>query len=93
MELCAYGLPALLQLAGKLITDNTQEAREAAKRLVFMIKIAFVDGGVEAELDTKQPPPALVDTRTDPLAPPTQWETFCNGNLTPLAAAAVLKVE
>ena len=93
MELCAYGLLALLQLAGKLITDNTQEAREAAKRLVCMIKIAFVDGGVEAELDTKQPPPAPVNELADPLPPPTKWETFCHGNLTPLAAAAVLKVE
>jgi hypothetical protein len=53
LEMVGFGMPRLLQLAGKLISDNTPEAREAAKRLVALLLAAFADPVVEQQLDVQ----------------------------------------
>ena len=51
--MAGFGMQRLLQMAGKLITDNTPDAREAAKRLVGLLSAAFEDPAVQQELDVQ----------------------------------------
>lgn len=80
--LAAIGLPELLRPAARLLTDNTPEAREAAKRLVPQLKAAFEDQGLAA--------PAAAAEGEEALAPGT-WEAYCQATLGGSAALAVLK--
>lgn len=41
----AYSSAPLLRAAGKLVADNTPEARDAAKRLVALLRGAFEAAG------------------------------------------------
>ncbi|PSC76790.1 DNA-directed RNA polymerase I subunit 2 isoform X1 [Micractinium conductrix] len=98
-ELAAFGLPRLLQAAGKLVTDNTPDARGAAKGMIEQLRAAAADPAVEASLPAEAPAPAAVaaaaggDAAEDaaPAAPPTRWEALCQAHLTAFAALAVLK--
>ena len=53
LEVASFGLPRLLGLAGRLLMDNTPEAREAGRRLVGLLAAAFADGAVAAQLDVQ----------------------------------------
>ena len=48
LEVAAFGLPRLLGLAGRLLTENAPEAREAGRRLVGLLAAAFAGGAVAA---------------------------------------------
>lgn len=53
LEMVGVGMPRLLQLAGRLLTDNTPEAREAAKRMVLLLSAAFADEAMQLQLDVQ----------------------------------------
>ncbi|GAB4822816.1 hypothetical protein N2152v2_009862 [Parachlorella kessleri] len=90
-EMAGFGMLRLLQMAGKLITDNTPDAREAAKRLVGLLSAAFQDPAVQQQLDVQVPEPEPAEGEAAP-AKPSKWEYFCRQNLNASAATAVLKV-
>lgn len=91
-DMMDFGMAGVLQLAGKLITDNTPEARDSAKRIVGLVSSVFADPAVQEALNIQVPePPTPADGEE---APPKQskWEYFCRSNLNASAAIAVLKV-
>lgn len=79
-------MPKLLQVAGKLITDNTPDAREAAKRLVSLLAAAFTEEAVQAQLGMQSAASEEDEEK------PSAWELFCQQNLSTSATLAVLKV-
>ena len=91
-----YGLASLLVAAAKLVTDNTPEAREGAKKMVMAVKTAFDDGGVAAKMNVHVPPPPPPSMSTegeeDEVKEVTRWEFWCVSVLGPSKAAPVLKV-
>ncbi|KAI7837337.1 hypothetical protein COHA_008852 [Chlorella ohadii] len=87
----AYGLPRLLQAAGKLVTDNTPDARDSAKRVIGCLRAAFADPGVEAQLAFEPPAPPPAADGEEPARQPTRWEAYCQANLSGSAALAVIK--
>lgn len=74
--------------------DNTPEAREAAKRLIDMLRAAAADQAVAAQL-AMEPPAAPAgpagEGEGEPERQPSQWELLCQAHLTSSAALAVLK--
>jgi hypothetical protein len=87
----AYGLPRLLQAASKLVTDNTPDARDSAKRVISCLRAAFADPGVEAQLAFEPPAPPAAAEGEEPARQPTRWEAYCQANLSGSAALAVIK--
>ncbi|KAL4859361.1 DNA-directed RNA polymerase I subunit 2 [Chlorella vulgaris] len=57
-DLLAFGHPQLLKVAGKLVTDNTPDARDGAKKVIAMLKTAFTEPAVEGQLAVEVPPAA-----------------------------------
>lgn len=51
-----FGMAGVLQLAGKLITDNTPEARDSAKRIVGLVSSVFADPAVQEALNIQVGP-------------------------------------
>lgn len=94
-DVLAFGHAALLKVAGKLVTDNTPDARDAAKRLIGLLRAAFAEPDVEAALAVEAPAPppqAEPEGEGDELpAPPSKWEAYCQATLSGSAALAVLK--
>lgn len=90
-DMAAFGLPALLRATARLLTDNTPEAREAAKRLVGLIRVAFDDTGVQQQLDVQVPEVQPAAEGEEAPAAPTKWELYCQQTLGGSAALAVLK--
>lgn len=75
--------------------DNTPEAREAAKRLIDMLRAAAADQAVAAQLAVEPPAAAPAgpagEGEGEPERQPSQWELLCQAHLTSSAALAVLK--
>ncbi len=77
--------------------DNTPEAREAAKRLIDLLRLAAADPAVAAQLAVEPPaaapsdPAGEGDAEREPAPQPTQWELLCRAHLSSSAALAVLK--
>lgn len=84
-------------LSGATPADNTPEAREAAKRLIDLLRAAAADPAVAAQLAVDPPaaapadPAGEGDAEGEPAAQPTQWELLCRAHLSSSAALAVLK--
>lgn len=85
----ALDLPRLLPVAGKLVTDNTPDARDAAKRLAGQLKGALADPAVAGRLGVAAPEPAGEGEEAPRRV--TLWEHYCQVTLPGSAALAVLK--
>lgn len=83
-DLGGIPVPVLLMASGRLLTDNTPEAREAAKKLLVHVRAAFeatAAAGVAPEAPEEGAPP------------PTPWEVFCRAHLSGSNALAVLRAQ
>jgi hypothetical protein len=90
-QAAAHGLPQLLKAAGRLITDNTPEARDAAKRLAACVKAAMADAEVAAAMGVQVPAPPAPAEGEEPQRQATAWEHYCQTTLGASQAAAVLR--
>jgi hypothetical protein len=91
-DLLAFGHPQLLKVAGKLVTDNTPDARDGAKKVIAMLKTAFAEPAVEAQLAVEVPPAAPAAAEGEELPRQlSKWEAYCQSTLSVSAALAVLK--
>ena len=54
----ALGIEQLLKIAGKLVSDNTPDARNAAKKLIVLLKVAYAKQVCQI-FPTFQNPPLL----------------------------------
>uniref|UniRef100_A0A1D2AET2 TOG domain-containing protein n=1 Tax=Auxenochlorella protothecoides TaxID=3075 RepID=A0A1D2AET2_AUXPR len=78
-------VPSLLAASGRLLTDNTPEAREAAKKLLAHVRAAFEQteaAGVAVPKAAEEGAPA-----------PTPWEAYCRAQLPGSTALAVLRAQ
>lgn len=83
-------LATLLRAAGRLLTDNTPEAREAAKKLLALVHTSFT---VAPPATDAQPAAAESGGPGEEGPQPTPWEAFCRAVLPGSTAIAVLKQE
>lgn len=85
-------LATLLRAAGRLLTDNTPEAREAAKKLLTLVHTGFM---VAPPATDAQPAAgeAGVSADEESEVQSTPWEAFCRAVLSGSTAIAVLKQE
>jgi hypothetical protein len=91
-DVLAFGHAALLKVAGKMVTDNTPDARDAAKRLIGLLRAAFAEPEVAAAVAVEAPAAAVPQAEgEEPPQPPSKWEAYCQANLSGSAALAVLK--
>lgn len=77
-----FGLEALIQIAASQLNDQLPEAREAARQLVLDIREAyqkFPSRGSSIDLSNLEPEQE-------------KWEQFCQRQLSPSTAGAVLRV-
>ena len=104
-ELADFGFKRLLSAGSKLLTDNSPEAREAAKQLLPLLCDAFNAPALAAERASAA---AEAGARADAAAavavagdgegaaaaarPPSAWECYCQQALGGSAALAVCKV-
>lgn len=93
-----FGLGKLLYVAAKLVTDNTPEARDGAKKIAGHVKKVF-DEDERARIALNIPPPPPITTTAEeggglmediPL-PPTEWERWCKSVLSPSGVLAIMK--
>lgn len=88
-DIHAFGFKVMLTTTSKLITDNTPEAREGAKKVAAAIKAAFDDEQVAILLNIEVPAPVATESPVKELTP---WEFFCQSELGgPLKAGPVLR--
>lgn len=71
--------------------DNTPDARDSAKKVIGLLKAAFADPAVEAQLAVEVPAPAAPAEGEEAPKQPTKWEAYCQASLSVSAALAVLK--
>jgi hypothetical protein len=90
-EAHAYGLESLLTAAARLITDNTPDARDAAKKVAAAVKAAFEDPTVAAAMDVQVSPPAPVAEGEEEPKVLTPWEYWCQATLGVAKAQSVLR--
>lgn len=84
-----YGLEKLLGLAAAIVSDNTPDARQGARKVLSIIKNAFLSVQ-QAEVDTNG---AGDDDGDDDDDGPsrTPWENFCSDKLGPSKSVLILK--
>lgn len=97
MEAAEYGLPSLLKFSGKLITDNTPDARESAKQMAVFLRKAFADSHVQSKFPELTPPEPesteqVLEEGEEPKPVPGPWQRFLKLHLNPSASVAVLRV-
>ena len=93
----ADAAPALMGASGALISDNTPDARTAAKQLVLLLRSSYgqsaplqaVRLGKENSGDHNA---ALLSAEGSPAKSRTPWESFVYASTTASAATAVLRV-
>lgn len=90
-ELAACGLEGVLNLAARLISDNTPEAREAAKRIATGVKAAVEDEGVARQMALVVPPAAPVEGEDEAPKQLSVWEFYCHSTLGASKALPVLR--
>lgn len=86
-----FGMPKLLTVAGKLLTDNTPEAREGAKKVASIVKTAFDDSDIQSKLNVDYPVQLFSEEEEEAVPAPTKWEVWCKQNLSSSGAAAILR--
>lgn len=87
-----YKLDRLLGTGGALLKDNTQESREAAKKLVSLVQGAFLDRSNTPGLNEDETKPDVSDDENcADQVKRTPWEDFCHKHLDALTAIAVTK--
>lgn len=78
----SYGIEKLIQIAASQLSDQLPESREAARTLLLELQTAY-----------DKSPVLNPNTASDSKDPETQsWEQFCQSNLSPLSAQAVIRV-
>lgn len=89
-------LPTLLSTAGRLVTDNVPEAREAAKKLLVYARDAFAreeeSEAIQAVVAPARAEVAAAVAEEESALAPSSWELYCRKILSGSAAIAVLKV-
>jgi hypothetical protein len=94
-----FGLGKLLCVAAKLVTDNTPEARDGAKKITGHVKEVFDEdeGAVKESLNIPPPAPPSPPTEEggglmeDIPPPPSDWERWCKSVLSPSGVLAIMK--
>jgi endoribonuclease Dicer len=88
-----FGIDTILTMVARLITDNTPEARDAAKKIALKLKNAFDDGEVASLMNIQVPPPVTgaggEEEAPQQLSP---WQYYCQSVLGVSKAASFLKV-
>ena len=92
-----FGMDRLVHMSARLITDNTPEARDSAKKVALKLKNAFDDEGVAAQMNVQVP--SVVSNSAEGVAPPEEeapkqlstWEYYCQSVLGASKAASFLK--
>jgi len=94
-----FGLGELLSVAAKLVTDNTPEARDGAKKIAGHVKEVFdeEEGAMKESLNIPPPPPTTTTEEGGGLledipTPPSEWERWCKSVLSPSGVLAIMKV-
>lgn len=77
----AYGIENFIRIAASQLSDQLPESREAARTLLLELQNIY-----EKALNVNPPPAVSEDPET------ISWEHFCQSNLSPLSAQAVLRV-
>lgn len=72
-----YGMDKILNIVARLITDNTPEARDSAKKLALKIKNVFDDEGVAVQMNIEVPLAVAVEGAEEPPKQLTAWEYYC----------------
>ena len=90
-DIHAYGFTVLLNTTARLISDNTPEARDGAKRLAVVIKDAFENEEISKVLDIQVPSPPAPIEGEEPPKEITPWEHYCRSELGPIKSSAVLR--
>lgn len=75
-----YGIVKLIQVAASQLSDRLPESREAARTLLLELQNVY-EKFHNIMPDTVSENPEMVS-----------WENFCQSNLSPLSAQAVLRV-
>jgi len=86
-----YGMDKILHIIARLITDNTPEARDSAKRLALKMKNVFDDEGVAARMNIEVPPAVAVEGAEEPPKQLSAWEYYCQSVLGVSKAASFHK--
>ncbi|KAG7672180.1 hypothetical protein Ndes2526B_g06836 [Nannochloris sp. 'desiccata'] len=90
-EVYEYGMDKILNIIARLITDNTPEARDSAKKLALKMKTAFDDEGVAAHMNVEVPVAVAVEGGEEPPKQLSTWEYYCQSVLGVSKAASFLK--
>lgn len=75
----SFGIEPLLQIAASQLNDQLPEARESARKLV-------------AEVHAAYPHPSSSEEQSDNASCQKSWDDFCNTELSPHAAQAILRL-
>ena len=91
--LAAFSLERLVATTGALVTDNTPDARAAAKQLLRLIQRSFSATAAQSTTsETAAAAPAQLQDPAESPQQPTPWESFLRGQTSASAAAALLKI-
>ena len=93
----ADAAPALMGASGALISDNTPDARTAAKQLVLLLRSNYgqpapVPSARLGKENSGDHHSALLSSEGSPAKSRTAWESFVYASTTATAATAVLRV-
>lgn len=89
-----YGLEKLLELAAAIVSDNTPDARQGARKVLSIVKGVFASGRRGGdETNGEEGPGQEEDEEEDDDEEPRQtpWEKFCTDKLGASKAVLVLK--
>eukprot|EP00270_Netrium_digitus_P004003 TRINITY_DN14873_c1_g1_i1.p1 TRINITY_DN14873_c1_g1~~TRINITY_DN14873_c1_g1_i1.p1 ORF type:complete len:277 (-),score=52.84 TRINITY_DN14873_c1_g1_i1:351-1181(-) len=84
----SFGLDVLLKIVAVELSDQLPEARDAARKLSFILCRACDNGGLDQEEDTA--PSTEKENETSESS--TKWEEFCRKRLSSSDASAVLRI-
>lgn len=86
-----FGLGRLLRISGTLWKDNTQDARESAKKIANLVHTGFLKLPLpDTSTDAENQPISVEDEPENEKRTP--WATFCYDHLDALTASAIMKV-
>jgi CLASP N terminal len=95
MQAFEYGMDNILNIIARLITDNTPEARDSAKKLATKFKKIFDDAAIVALMNIQVPmAPIAGEGAIEEEEPPKQlnnWEYYCQSVLGMSKASSFLK--
>lgn len=88
MQAVDLGLDVLLRAASRLLSDNTPEARDAAKKLIMLVKNTVEDDGA---CDALKAAGVALDGIGEGESLPSVWEGFCTKTLGASKSVPVLR--